>query len=236
MDEQRAEQIVDILHDYFDRADPDDDAHNARVIQDNLKRYSSELLLLAPPVIIDGLRNAVEAQLKQQLFLGADDETLDRRLKEVGLSLLMKYASLLRLAGGSSVMALIFSLPMFLNQDEDVVTINAYTLGTLARSRSAQIATAVTSATHLLSDVFQQAYNTGCKIALAYALFECNQREQFKSYAVPRLAQPQQRRALEQLVNPGNMSLRAWVVGALVMDIASNGSAFGSEAGWQRRR
>jgi hypothetical protein len=236
MDEQRMEQIVDALQRYFDRADPDNDDFNARLIQDDLKLYGGELLLLAPAVIIDGLRNAVDIQVRQQIFLGADDDSLDSRLKGIGLMLFMEYASLIKAAGGGGVLALTLSLPLLLKQDEDVVTIIAYTLGTLARSRSPLIASAVTSTAELVRDLFQQAYNTSCKIALAYALFQCGSREPFKSYAVPRLARPEQRRILEQMLTPGDLRLQAWVVGALIMDIASKGNATHPVYGWQHKR
>jgi hypothetical protein len=236
MDERKMEQVVDALQRYFDRADPDNDDFNARLIQEDLKRHGNELLLLAPAVIIDGLRNAVNVQTHQQLFRGADDESLDSQLKGIGLMLLMQYASLVKAAGSGGIMGLTLSLPFWLVREEDVVTIIAYTLGTLARSRSQMIASAAATATDLLRDLFQQAYGTGCKIAIAYALHQCNQREPFVSYAVPRLARAEQRHMLQQMLRPGDPHLQAWVVGAPVLDLASNGGAFSSEMGWQRKR
>jgi hypothetical protein len=235
--DEKMEQVVEALRRYFDHADPDDDDFNARLIRDDLKRYNGELLLMGPAVIIDGLRNAVSVQLKQQIFLGTDEDSLDRQLKGMGLVFLMQYSSLVKAAGSASVMRLVFSLPLLLAQnEEDMVTIIAYVMGVLARSRLPMISSAVTNATNLLEDLFQQAHNTACKIALGYALFQCGRPALFKSYAVPRLSSPEQRHRLEQMLTPGDTQLQAWVVAALIMDVASNGQAFPSEAGWQRRR
>ena len=153
--------------------------------------------------------------------------------------LIMEYASLFKAAGSDGILAFTLQLPMMLKIDEDRLTITAYTLATLVRSDSLPMLSAISNVKSMLLDFFNQAYNvvhnTSCKIALSYALFQCGQREPFKSYAVQRLAFPEQQHTLEQLLTPGNRQLQVWVANALIMDIASNGIAI-SQTGWQRRR
>lgn len=233
------EQIAQALQKYFDNADPNNDEFNARLIQNDLRLYDGKLLWFAPVMIKSGFRSTLDFQIQHRYSLGVTDDEMDNQLVKLGLILLMEYASLFKATDGDGILALTTSLPMMLKIDEDRLTITAYTLATLARSDSLPIVSAINKLKPMLLGFFNQAYNTvyntSCKIALSYALFQYGQSEPFKSYAVQRLAFPEQRRMLEQRLTPGNLELQLWVAKELIMDIASNGSAT-SQNGWQRRR
>ncbi len=124
MNEQEMEQIVSALERYFDHAHPSDHAHNARLIQADLERHGPTLLLTAPAVMLQGLRNLAEEQTARAVF-GADEAALDRELQAAGLFLLMTYASLLRAAGTGGVLAMRTAFPILLRQDEAAVTLMA---------------------------------------------------------------------------------------------------------------
>lgn len=92
MDEREMEQLVDALHRYFDRARPDDDAHNAAISRADRERYGGRMLLMGPAVIVEGLRNAV----MMQTMAFRDDAAADRELEILGLHLLFCYRSLVK--------------------------------------------------------------------------------------------------------------------------------------------
>lgn len=228
------EEIVAALQRYFDNADPNDDNLNASLIQDDLQRYGVKLVLMGPAVIIIRLDRLVSWQRPRAL--GVPEEILNFQLMETGRRLLTEYASLIKATGPFEILSLGAVLPTMLKQNlEDSATIIAYTLGVLAHSRSPLLVTAVTSAMSGFEELFQRAYNTGTKIALAYALFENGQRAKFESYAVPRLTPPEQQNMLKRLLTPGNTQLQELVASMLIMDIASAGRALRPELGWQRR-
>ncbi len=233
MNEHELEQIVTALERYFDQAHPTDHGHNARLFQAHLAQYSQQALIAAPAVLVQGLRNAAEYQTLQAIQ-GANEAELDRQLQEVGLFLLLAYASLLRAAGSGGVLAVRTALPMLLRQDEDAVTLTACALAVLLRDAPPLISTVLTGELTTYRDLFERARRTACKIALAFLMLACGQREPFQTYAPQYLALPERRAALRALIRPHDPDLTAWTLGMIVMDLASGGSALPPELGWRR--
>ncbi len=233
MNEHELEQIVTALERYFDQAHPTDHGHNARLFQAHLAQYSPQALIAAPAVLVQGLRNAADYQTLQALQ-GANEAELDRQLQEVGLFLLLAYASLLRAGGSGGVLAVRTALPMLLRQDEDAVTLTACALAVLLRDAPPLISTVLTGELTTYRDLFERARRTACKIALAFLMLACGQREPFQTYAPQYLALPERRAALRALIRPHDPDLTAWTLGMIVMDLASGGSALPPELGWRR--
>lgn len=234
MNEQEMDQIIDALHRYFDEAEPDDDIHNAAISRADRERYGGKMLLMGPAVILDGLRNFVMAQT---LAL-RDDASTDRELEMVGVHLLWCYRSLVKAYGMGGVTLLVTTLP--LNKVEDVVTLVAYTLASLIKEADPMIRMALGGAPAILKAEFDRRYGTGCKIALAYALLRLGQQEPFRSFAPPYLADAVPRKTLEKLAASSRREeqrlLERYVVGALILDIASNGRAIPPHLGWKRKQ
>ena len=233
MNEQEARQIVDALHRYFDRARPDDDAHNAAISRADRERYGGRFLLLAPAVIIEGLRNLVAWQTMRF----QDDAAADRELEMMGVHLLWCYRSLIKAYSGGEVMTLILSLPLL--SDEDVVALIAYALASLAAESDPMLRLALQGAPAMLKPEFDRRYGTGCKIALAYALLRLGQTEPFRSFAPPYLAGSVPRKTIENLVTSRRLEeqrlLERYVVGAIILDVASEGRAIPPGMGWKRK-
>lgn len=236
MDERRIEEILYALESYFDQADPQDEAGNLRLAAPLLARYAGQALFLAPAVIQQGLRNAVEYQTRQALFGRVDEDLLDQQIRALGLALLTDYTHLLKAAGENAVFALLPTLPV-LRRDraEDAIALIALAAALLwHQSPSVWLSVTLSGSADLLEDEFRQTGNTSCKIALAYLLFLFDRRQPFLTYAVPRLAEPAAQSRLKALLSPKSQELLAWVLGAVIMDIASNGHAIASEMNWQR--
>ncbi len=236
MNEQHLEEILRALEAYFDQADPQDEAGNLRLAAPLLARYRGEALFLAPAVIQQGLRNAVEYQTRQSLFGRMDEGLLDQQIRALGLALLTDYTHLLKAAGENAVFSLLPTLPI-LRRDraEDAIALIALAAALLwHRSPPIWFSVTLKSSADLLEDEFRQAGNTGCKIALAYLLFLLDRRQPFLTYAVPRLAEPAAQGRLKALLSPQRQELLAWVLGAVLMDIASDGRAIAPEMNWQR--
>ena len=233
MNEQKSRQLIDALHRYFDRARPDDDAHNAAISRADRERYGEQFLLLAPAVIVEGLRNAVELQT----MAFRDDAAADRELELLGVHLLWCYRSLIKAYGSGGVMTLVTSLPLL--SDEDVVTLIAYALASLAAESDPMLRLALQAAPTMLKPEFGRRYGTGCKIALAYALLRLGQTEPFRSFAPPYLAGDIPRKTLENLVTSRRPEeqrlLERYVVGSIVLDVASEGRAIPPGRGWKRK-
>ena len=233
MNEQEMYQLVDALHRYFDRARPDDDAHNAAITRADRERYGARMLLLAPAVIVEGLRNAVELQT----MAFRDDAAADRELEMLGVHLLWCYRSLIKAYGAGEVATLISSLPLL--SDEDVVALIAYALASLANEPDPMLRLALQAAPTMLKTEFARRYGTGCKIALAYALLRLGQTEPFRSFAPPYLAGDIPRKTLENLVTSRRPEeqrlLERYVVGSIVLDVASEGRAIPPSMGWRRK-
>ncbi len=235
MDEQHLEEILYALEAYFDQADPQDEAGNLRLAASLLARYRVEALFLAPAVIQQGLRHAVEYQMPQALG-GMDEGLLDRQIRALGLALLIEYTHLLKAAGESAVFSLLPTLSI-LRQDraEDAIALIALAAALLwHRSPSVWFSVTLKGSADLLEDEFRRVGNTSCKIALAYLLFLLEERQPFLTYAVPRLAEPAAQGRLKALLSPKSQELLAWVLGVVIMDIASDGRAIAPEMNWQR--
>jgi hypothetical protein len=228
------DSLVEALLHYFDRARPDDDAHNAAISRADRERYAAPFLLLAPAVIVNALRNLV---MMQTLAL-RNDVKADRELELLGVHLLWCYRSLIKAYGMGGVAMLVTSLPAL--SDEDVVAFIAYTLASLADDASPVIAFPLRSATFTLQDEFQKRYGTGCKIALAYALLRLGQTEPFRSFAPPYLAGSVTRKTIENLTTSRRPDeqrlLERYVVGAIILDVASEGRAIPPNMGWKRKQ
>ena len=119
MNDPESRQLIDALHRYFERARPDDDAHNAAISRTDRERYGGQFLLLAPAVIVEALRNLV---LRQTMAF-RDDATADRELELLGVHLLWCYRSLIKAYGAGGVMTLVSSLRLV--SDEDMVALIA---------------------------------------------------------------------------------------------------------------
>ena len=63
MNDQESRQLVDALHRYFERARPDDDAHNAAISRADRERYGGQFLLLAPAVMVGATRRVAPTGL-----------------------------------------------------------------------------------------------------------------------------------------------------------------------------
>ncbi len=235
MNEQSLEEILRALEAYFDQADPQDEAGNLRLAALLLARYRGQALFLAPAVIQQGLCHAVEYQMSQALGR-MDEDLLDRQIRVLGLALLTEYTHLLKAAGENAVFSLLPTLPI-LRRDraEDAIALIALAAALLwHRSPSVWLSVTLNTSADLLEDEFRQTGNTSCKIALAYLLFLLDRRQPFLTYAVPRLAEPAAQGRLKALLSPKSQELLAWVLGAVLMDIASDGRAIAPEMNWQR--
>lgn len=232
MDERELEQVVDALHRYFERARPDDDAHNAAISRGDRERYGGKMLLLGPAVIVEGLRNVVV----RQTLAFRDDEAADRELQMIGLRLLFCYRSLVKAYGAGGVVSLT-ALGFLPSANEDLAALIACTLGLLAEEESSMIKTSLQAATKALEEVIDQHDNTSCKVALAWALLRMGMPGPFKAYAVPALAliTSESRQRLEQLTSSRQRQdqryLDSLVIRAVVLDIASEGRALPA---WRR--
>jgi len=234
MNSQESRQLIDALHRYFERARPDDDAHNAAISRADRERYGGQFLLMAPAVIVEALRNLVAWQTMRF----QDDAAADRELEIMGFQLLWCYRSLIKAYGAAGVMTLVSSLRLL--SDEDVVALIAYALASLAAESDPMLRLALQGAPATLKPEFDRRYGTGCKIALAYALLRLGQTEPFRSFAPPYLAGSVPRKTIENLAvsrRPDEQRLlERYVVGAIVLDVASNGRAIPPSAGWKRKR
>jgi|SRR3990170_417831 len=222
MSEQEMEQVVEALQRYFDRARPDDDDFNAAISREDRERYGGQFLLIAPAVIIEGLRNAV--MLQTVSF--RDDEAADRELQILGLNLLIAYRSLVKAYGMGGVTALV-TIGLNVSSDEDIVALIACALALLAEETSPMIKISLESAVASLKDEFNRRYGTGCKVALAYALLHLGVKGPFKTFAIPALAPREQQRAIERLLDSRGWEeqrlLDSLVLGSVMLDIASAG-------------
>lgn len=234
MNEQEMDQIIDALHRYFDQAKPDDHAHNAAISRSDRERYGGEMLLMGPVVIVERLRNFV----MMQTLAFRDDAAADRELEMLGVHLLWCYRSLVKAYGMGGVMSLVMTLPLL--NVEDVVALIAYTLASLTEVTDPMIRMALEGATEILKAEFDRRYGTGCKIALAYALLRLGQREPFRSFALPYLVGNVPRKTLDKLAASHRREeqrlLERYVVGAIILDIASNGRAIPPHLGWKRKQ
>lgn len=233
MDSQNAQALIAALQRYFDQAKPDDDAHNAAISRADRERYGWKMLMLAPAVIVEGLRNFV----MMQTLAFRDDAAADRELEMLGIHLLWCYRSLVKAYEIVGVITLVTILP--LSSVEDVVALNAYVLASLTEDPDPMIRTALGGAPVILKAEFDRRYGTGCKIALAYALLRLGQREPFRSFAPPYLAGNVPRKTVENLAASSRREdqrlLERYVVGAIILDIASNGRAIPPQLGWNRK-
>jgi hypothetical protein len=231
MNDQESRQLIDALHRYFERARPDDDAHNAAISRADRERYGGQFLLLAPAVIVEALRNLV---LRQTLAF-RDDTAADRELEIMGFQLLWCYRSLIRAYGIDGVRTLISSLPLL--SDEDTVALIAYALASLLDEPGPMLRPVLPL---VLKPEFDRRYGTGCKIALAYALLRLGLTEPFRSFAPPYLAGSVPRKTIENLVSSRRPDeqrlLERYVVGAIVLDVASEGRAIPPTIGWKRKQ
>ncbi len=241
MNEREVEQTVDLLHRYFDEANPSDPAGNIRLIKHlagfRFSEQAGRLILLAPAVILEGLHQLVDQQFMQALS-GIREDQLDYQLKAIGLALVMEYAHLIQAAGSGGVMSVVTMLPVLVQQgQEDGATLAALALSFLVASSDIMTRSALKSAVEsgAFQDVYDRAYNSATRIALAYLLFEHGRREPFRTYAGPRISTPDRRRVLESNLQPGNPLIRAAVMELVLLDVASNGRAIPHELNWQRR-
>lgn len=234
MDSQEAQALIAALERYFDQAKPGDHAHNAAISRADRERYGGKMLLMGPAVIVKGLRNFV---MMQTLALH-DDASADQELEMMGVHLLWCYRSLVKAYGMGGVTALVTTLP--LTNVEDVVTLNAYTLASLTEEADPMIRAVLEAAPVILKPAFHQRYGTGCKIALAYVLLRLGQQEPFRSFAPPYLADAVPRKTLEKLAASHRREeqrlLERYVVGTIILDIASNGRAIPPYLGWKRKQ
>ncbi len=241
MNEREIEQTVELLHRYFDEANPSDPAGNIRLIKRlagfRFSEQAGRLILLAPAVILDGLHGLVEQQFMQALS-GIREDQLDYQLKAIGLALVMEYAHLIQAAGSGGVMSVVSMLPVLVQQgQEDGATLAALALSFLVANSDVMTSIALKSSVEsgAFQDVYDRAYNSATRIALAYLLFELGRREPFKSYAAPRISTPDRRHVLEANLQPGNPRLRAAVMELVLLDVASAGRALPRKLNWQRR-
>lgn len=234
MNEQEMEQLVDALHSYFDRARPDDDAHNAAISRTARERFGAKYLLMAPAVILEGLRNAVMTQT----LAFHDDEAADRQLQVLGLHLLFAYRSLVKAYGMGGVATLI-TLGLLPSADEDMVVLTACTLALLTEETSPMFKMPLQSAVDVLKDEFNKRYGTGCKVALAYALLKLGVKDPFRTFAIPHLVPGDQQKSLERMLGFRDRSEQRFVdtlvLGSMIMDIASEGRAVRPWKGWKRK-
>lgn len=235
MGEQEMYPVVEALYRYFDRARPGDDAYNAAISRQDLERYGGRMLLMAPAVIVETLRNAV---MRQTLALH-DDEAADMELQFLGLNLLSAYCSLIKAFGPGGVVGL-YTAGLTLMNDEDVVALIGCALALLTGepSLSPLEQHSLQSAVTALKQEFNKCYGTGCKVALAYALLKLGDKGPFRSFALPMLAPREQQRTLERLLGSRDLQeqqlVESLVLRAVVMDIASQGRAM--PPGWRRPR
>jgi len=234
MNEQESQQLIDALHRYFERARPDDDAHNAAITRADRERYGGQFLLLAPAVIVEALRNLV---LRQTMAF-RDDAAADRELEMMGVHLLWCYRSLIKAYGGGGVFTLTTALPLL--SDEDVVALIAYALASLAAESDPMLRLTLQGAPTMLKPEFDRRYGTGCKIALAYALLRLGLTEPFRSFAPPYLAGSVPRETIENMATSRRPDeqrlLERYVVGAIILDVASEGRAIPPTIGWKRKQ
>jgi hypothetical protein len=163
----------------------------------------------------------------------------DYQLKAIGLALVMEYAHLIQAAGSGGVMSvgLDAACPGGSRGQEDGATLAALALSFLVANPDSMTSIALKSALEsgAFQDVYDRAYNSATRIALAYLLFELGRREPFKSYAAPRISTPDRRRVLDANLQPGNPLIRAAVMELVLLDVASAGRALPHELNWQRR-
>lgn len=233
MNEEQMEQLVDALHSYLDHARPDDDAHNAAISRAARERFGAKYLLVAPAVIVEGLRNAV---MMQSLAV-RDNAAADRELQIIGMNLLFCYCSLVKTYGMGGVVSLT-TLGFLPSANEDVVALIACTLGLLSEDASPMIKMSLQAATKSLQDEVSRRYGTACKVALAWAVLRLGFMEPFRIHAIPALTlvTSESRQRLERLINsrqkPEQRYLDSLVVRAVLLDVASAGRAL---RGWQRK-
>lgn len=244
MSEREFQEVIELLDRYFTDADPQDPPGNIRLIKRltgmEFSGQIGKLLLFAPSFMLQALRDMVSEQTRRMIFGGYRNEAqMDVELRSFGLALVMTYAHLIQAAGSGGVMALVTMLPIWLKQQqEDEAALSALALSFVARNADPLTQVALKSAVQAgaFRDAYEQAYNSATRIALAYLLFEQGQREPFKSECLPMLAMGEERRQLERQAQPGSLPLRAWVMGAVLLEIASQGSGIRTELGWRRRR
>ncbi|GAB4505111.1 MAG: hypothetical protein Fur0043_21060 [Anaerolineales bacterium] len=243
MSEREFQELIELLDRYFTDADPEDAPGNIRLIKRLTGMQFSEqigkLLLFTPSFMLQALRDMVGEQTRRMIFGGYRNEAqMDVQLRSFGLALVMTYSHLIQAAGSGGVMALVTMLPILLKQQqEDEAALSALALSFLPASEPLTQVTLKTAVqTGVFRDAYRQAYNTAARVALAYLLFEQGQREPFTSECLPMLAMGEERRQLERQAQPGSLPLRAWALGAVLLEIASQGSGIRPELGWRRRR
>ncbi len=234
MNEREMEQVVDALHRYFDKARLNDDAYNASISRADRNRYGTLILLVAPAVIIEGLRNAI----MMQTSAGWDDEDADRAIQALGLYLIMAYCSLIKAYGMEGVLTLsIFGFSPTV--PDDVAALTACALALLSKETSPMLRISLESAADMLRDEFNKRHNTSCKIALAYALLKLGAKEPFRTFAIPYLVPSEHQKSLERMLGSKDKAeqqfIDALTLGSIIMDIASEGRALPSWKRWAQK-
>ncbi len=234
MNEREMEQVVGALHHYFDRARTADDAYNASISSADRERYGAQLLLMAPAVIVQKLRNAVMGQM---LAL-RDDADADRELQAFGLYLIMAYCSLIKAYGMGGITTL--AILGFLSEtDEDMVALTACAFALLAQEAPPVLRMPFQSAVDILRNEFNKRYGTGCKIALAYALLKLGAKEPFRTFAIPHLIPSEHQKSLERMLGSRDKAeqqfIDALTLGSIIMEIASEGRALPPWKRWVRK-
>jgi len=233
MNDQESQQLLEAIHRYFADARPDDDRHNAAISRADRERYGWRFLVLAPAVIVDALRSLVTWQTVRF----RDDAAADRELEIMGFQLLWCYRSLIKAGGSDGVIALTMALLSL--SDEDAVAPSAYTMASLTAEADPTLRWALGGAARILKLEFERRYGTSCKLALAYALLRLGQTEPFRSFAPPYLAGDVPRKTIEQLATSHRPDeqrlLERYVVGSIILDVASEGRAIPPNLGWKRR-
>lgn len=216
------------LNEYFDKATPDDPAYNQGLARTLIVRYSST------KYIIEGFAFAwIGDFLQRQPNMLALTYALNQAPN------LYSYAFDLVSARGNTEAQAVLAAIIQTSTDEDICAFAALTLA------SPHFAT--NYAQKVLQERFNHSEGTSCRMALAFALFQCGDSKQLKTFFRDGYLYDYETPARQQGMSGQELSgmvasmLMPQIFKILFEDVGTNGKAFdgtlgGETKSWRRKR
>ncbi len=209
--------IVGALARYF-RSATNDDQRNADLVRGDIQRFGEALVPMGLAYVAHRLQAIAGETAAGFLF---DEDEGDKQIVAQGMLMIDQERSLIGAYGEMGVALLLKTLAF---TDEDTVALAAYELADRRFVRPASVTQ--------LRQAFQTAYGSGCRLALALALYRHGDMPPFKQLAPQFLmrqpsSDPQALEAAAKSVFP-----------VVALDIVSNGRAYSGpgRAQWTRKQ
>lgn len=246
MNSQQYQEIVGAMVRYFEAAKPNHD-YNISLIRNDVRRFGDALIPAGIVVTISELQQFARETLYS--FLGNEIEGNDQ-IVMLAMKRTTTLVSVVKAFGEHGIAVLI---DLLAHELEDLTALTAYLLTNpdLIRSSSLQ----------LLRNAHKKAYGTGCKAALAAALYKHGDGQALKAFAgqylISKLEHEMtqsylstvlsnkneiERVMLDEFVLPGSTGYLpldefGGVLRLIALDIATDGQAFmGQGSAWNRKR